>query len=75
VSGADRQRDFYRRRKAGRAIFALEGDAVGVAEVVIATGFLARGQEDDHANVEAALERLLDLMVADHRRHAEFSAP
>jgi hypothetical protein len=66
-SSAARQRQHYRRSRAGRAVFAIEADVIGIEELVTAAGLLP-ANVDDHHSVEAALGRLLELLIADHRQ-------
>jgi hypothetical protein len=63
MSSAARTREWYRRRRAGKAIFALELDEVGVERLVERAGLLQPLEADDHAVVERALERLVEMIL------------
>jgi hypothetical protein len=54
MSSRDRTARWYRRRRAGKAIFALELDEIGVERLVERAALLQPFEADDHAKVEAA---------------------
>lgn len=70
MSAAARQRAYRQRRAAGRVKLHIEVDEISLAEKLVATRFLAREQVDDLAEMTAALERLIDQIIAADLRDA-----
>jgi hypothetical protein len=68
ASSAARTRDWYWRRKAGRSVYRLELEEAGVEDLLTAAGLLELVGADDHAAVEAALRKLIAVMIEDDRR-------
>jgi hypothetical protein len=68
ISSAARTRDWYARRKEGKRVYRLELEAAAVEDLLTHAGLLALVDGDDHAKIEAALGRLIAIMIEDDRR-------
>jgi hypothetical protein len=55
------------RQRNGLSVYRLTLNQVDVEELLIASATLAPADRDDHAAVEAALSRFLNLLIQDHR--------
>lgn len=66
-TSAARQFRSYHRHKAGKRVYSIEADECGLEELLRVANLLPPNV-DDHAVVEAALARLVELLVQDHRQ-------
>jgi hypothetical protein len=66
-SNAIRSRRFRARQRNGLAIYRLTLNQVDAEELLITARTLAPEARDDHAAVEFALHRFIELLIADHR--------
>ena len=64
MSGASRQRQLRKRRRAGLAIFQIEANAFELADALVVAGWLEQWDADDRAAIEAALVRAIRHLVA-----------
>ncbi|OLB69665.1 MAG: hypothetical protein AUI16_27760 [Alphaproteobacteria bacterium 13_2_20CM_2_64_7] len=62
---APRQRRYRERFKAGRAIFAVELDVVGLEHLLEQARLLPAGADHSHHDVQLALSRLIETLIAD----------
>jgi hypothetical protein len=60
-----RLRKFRERRRNGQAIYKITLDEVAIEELLIAAQLLTPSARDDHAAVEAALGRFINLLLVD----------
>lgn len=68
VAVALRMQTYRARRNAGRAMFNVEADEVGIARALVRMELLAQADEDNRAAVEKALERFLEIVVMEHAK-------
>ena len=64
---ADRQRHYRQRQSAGKLIVRIEIDEIETAQILSKRGFLDTGGADDRRAVEAAMQRMIDALVAAER--------
>jgi hypothetical protein len=64
VTSALRTRHYRERIRSGRAVFRIEADVCALERALTEAGLLQSGT-DDHRVVEAALSRLVELLIAD----------
>jgi hypothetical protein len=67
---ARRLRKYQARRRSGQKCYRLTLDEIDTEEMLLASGTLAPADRDDHSKVEAALQRLLSILIADHHGNA-----
>ena len=67
MSGAQRLQRFRQRRAQGRARWVIENDVVAVEHLLEVAKLLPVGGEHSSADVQAALNRLIDIHIADER--------
>jgi hypothetical protein len=60
---------FRARERSGRSFYRTEHDDVDLEELLRGAGQLG-ADDDDHAAVEAALQRLVDFLIAEHKAKA-----
>jgi|RhiMethySRZTD1v2_1073278.scaffolds.fasta_scaffold3789369_1 hypothetical protein len=63
MSGADRLRRHRERRACGRSVFRIEAPRFDLADALTHGGFLECWDADDHAAIEAALERMVEVFI------------
>jgi hypothetical protein len=68
VSAALKQRAYRRRCRAGRAVFQIELDQVAAESMLIEIGMLSAADADDRDRVEAALQKFVEVAIAEHAR-------
>jgi len=64
MSGATRQRRLRQRRRAGLAVFRVEANAFELADALVDAGWLQAWDSDNHAAIQAALDRAIQHLVA-----------
>jgi hypothetical protein len=68
VSSAARTRDWYARRKEGKRVYRLALDEGATVDLLTHASLLQVVDGDDHRKVEAALARLIAVMIEDDSR-------
>jgi hypothetical protein len=69
---ARRLRKYRSRVRNGERVFCVTLDQVDLEELLIAARTLLPAARDDHAEVQAALQRLLHFLIADHHHGNAF---
>ena len=64
---ADRQRNYRKRQTAGKIVLRIVIDEIEMAEILSKRGFLDTDDADDRQAVEAAIQRMIDALVAAER--------
>ena len=64
MTGATRQRRLRQRQRAGLAVFKVETSVFELADALVAAGWLAQWDADDHAAIAAALDQAIQHLVA-----------
>jgi len=64
MTGATRQRRLRQRQRDGLAVFRIEANAFELSDALVAAGWLAQWDADDHAAIAAALDRAIRHLVA-----------
>jgi hypothetical protein len=67
---ARRLRRHRARQRNGQCVYRVTMDQVDLEELLIAARTLSSNARDDHAAVEAALQRLLSILITDHHGNA-----
>lgn len=67
---ARRLRKYRLRQRNGQRIYRVTLDQVDLEELLIASRTLSPQARDDHAAVQAGLQRLLSILIADHDGNA-----
>ena len=65
-----RVRKFRTRQRNGERVYRVVVDQVGLEELLIVAQTLSPSARDDHTAVEAALKRLLSILIVDHHGNA-----
>jgi hypothetical protein len=69
-AAALRVRKFRTRQRNGERVYRVAVDQIGLEELLIAAQTLSPSARDDHTAVEAALKRLLSILIVDHHGSA-----
>ena len=64
MSGATRQRRLRQRQRDGLAVFQIEASVFALADALTAAGWLQAWDSDNHAAIQAALDRAIQHLVA-----------
>jgi len=64
MSGASRQRQLRQRRRDGLAVFKIEASVFELSDALVGAGWLAQWDADNHAAIQAALDRAIQHLVA-----------
>jgi hypothetical protein len=66
-NSARRLRQYRARQRGGLRHYHVVCDEVDLEELLISAGTLAASERDDHGAVERGLQRLLEVLIADHQ--------
>jgi hypothetical protein len=64
-AAASRQRQYRQRVRDGRVVLSVEVDETGLAAVLEVAGLIKAGG-DDRDDLEAGLERLVEMLIGEH---------